>query len=106
VIDRAREKQLQGIIDQKDNTITARDKRITELEAKVKAKNKWIWAFWILVLIAGLYTLLKVRKLIPFVLVIGLFASCLEPVELPQEPPEEKDTTLPRKIDSMVIIID
>lgn len=103
VVDRAREKQLQGKLDEKDGVISARDKRISELEAKVKAKNKWIWMFWILLALCGLYVLLKVRKLVPFVLIIGLFPSCLEQVELPQEPPEERDTTLPKTTDTLRI---
>lgn len=65
VIDRARERQLRGVIDEKDKVISARDKRITELEAKVKAKNKWVWMFWILVALAGGYTLLKLRFKLP-----------------------------------------
>lgn len=65
VIDRARERQLQGVIDEKDNMVSARDKRNSELEAKVKAKNKYVWLFWIaIVLIVG-YTALRLRGKLP-----------------------------------------
>jgi hypothetical protein len=65
VIDRAREKHLLGMLDEKDGVISARDKRITELDAKVKAKNKWIWMFWLLVVLIGGHTVLKITKKIP-----------------------------------------
>jgi hypothetical protein len=65
VRDRAREVELQGKLGEKDNVITVRDERITELESKVKAKNKWIWMFWILVALVGGYTLLKLRSKLP-----------------------------------------
>lgn len=65
VIDRARERQLQGIAEEKNNTISARDKRITDLETKVKARVKWIWMFWVLVAMVGGYTLLKLRFKLP-----------------------------------------
>jgi hypothetical protein len=61
VVDRAREKQLQGIIDQKDSTITARDKRITEMEGL----RKWVWMFWGLVTLLGLYAFVKIRYKLP-----------------------------------------
>lgn len=95
VIDKARETQLRGLNEEKDKTISARDKRITDLEAKVKAKSKWIWMFWILVAILGISIFLKVKKILPFVLVVALFVSCIEerrqdPAE--RETPEERDT--------------
>jgi hypothetical protein len=58
--------QLQGKLDEKDITITARDKRITELEVKVKGLTKWPWLFWALVALIGGYTFLKLRYKLPF----------------------------------------
>jgi hypothetical protein len=63
--DRAKEVELQGKIDEKDKVISARDKSITELEAKVKAKNKWVWMFWGLVVLVGAYTVLKLKTKLP-----------------------------------------
>lgn len=65
VVDRARERYLQGTLDEKDRIISTRDKRISELEVKVKAKNKWIWMFWGLVVLVVGYTLLKLRFKLP-----------------------------------------
>lgn len=65
VRDKAKEVELQGKLDEKDKVITARDKRITELESKVKAKNRWVWMFWVLVALIGGYTLLKLRGKLP-----------------------------------------
>jgi hypothetical protein len=65
VVDKAREKYLQGTLDEKDGIISARDKRITELEGIVKAKRKWVWMFWILVVLACGYALLKLRFKLP-----------------------------------------
>ncbi len=64
--DRAKEVELQGKLDEKDNVISARDKRITELEVKVKAKNKWVWMFWVLVALVGGYTVLILRRKLLF----------------------------------------
>lgn len=65
VVDKAREKQLQGKLDEKDGTITARDTRITELEGKVKALRKWAWLFWGLIAAIVVYTLIKLRFKLP-----------------------------------------
>jgi hypothetical protein len=61
VVDRAREIQLQGTIDEKDATIMARDKRVTELEGL----RKWPWMFWGLVALLGLYVFVKIRYKLP-----------------------------------------
>lgn len=66
VVDKARETQLQGKLNEKDGVISARDKRITELEAKNKQLKKWPWLFWGLLALAGLYTFLKFRFKLPF----------------------------------------
>jgi hypothetical protein len=65
VVDRAREKQMQGKLDEKDAIISTRDKRNTELEADNKALKKWPWLFWILVVLIGGYTFLKLRFKLP-----------------------------------------
>ena len=64
--DRAREVELQGKLDEKEKVITARDKRNSELEAKVKAKNKYVWLFWIAIVLIGGYTVLRLRGKLPF----------------------------------------
>lgn len=61
VVDRARERYLQGLIDEKDKLITGQQKDIQELNSKVKSKNKWIWMFWGLLLLIGGYVLLKLK---------------------------------------------
>jgi hypothetical protein len=66
VVDRAREKQLVGIIDHKDATITARDATVTELRADLKAAQKWKWIFWSIVAAVGIYVFLKLRFKLPF----------------------------------------
>lgn len=66
VIDKAREKQLLGKLDEKDVIVSARDKRITELEAKNNRLKKWPWLFWALVVAIGGYVLLKLRFKLPF----------------------------------------
>lgn len=63
--DRAKEIELQGKLDGKDNVISDRDKRITELEGKVKVKNKWVWMFWIAVVLIVGYTVLRLRGKLP-----------------------------------------
>lgn len=65
VRDRAKEIELQSKSDEKDKVITARDNRITELEGKVKGKNKWIWMFWGLVFLVGGYAALKLKRKLP-----------------------------------------
>lgn len=65
VRDRAKEAELQGKLDEKDKVITARDTRITELESRVKAKNKWVWMFFGLIALVGGYVLLKLRGKLP-----------------------------------------
>lgn len=65
IIDKAREKQLQGKLDEKDVVITARDKRITELEAQVKGLKKWPWMFWgLVVLVIGVIYINQKFKLL------------------------------------------
>lgn len=59
--DRAKEVELQGTVDEKDKVISARDKRNSELEEKVKSKNKWVWMFWGLVVLVGGYAALRLR---------------------------------------------
>jgi hypothetical protein len=65
VVDRAREKQLQGKLDEKDAVVSAKDNRITELESQVKGLKKWPWLFWLLVALvaAGLYLNQKFKLL-------------------------------------------
>lgn len=66
VVDKAREKQLQGKLDEKDGVISARDKRITEQEAKIKGQKKWFWFFWSLVALIGVYAIIKFKLKLPF----------------------------------------
>jgi hypothetical protein len=66
VVDRAREKQLQGKLDEKDGIITIRDKRISEQDAQLKKLKKWPWLFWLTVGLIGGYTFLKLKFKLPF----------------------------------------
>lgn len=65
IVDKAREKQLQGKIDEKDAVITARDKTISEKDAKIKSKNKYVWLFWGLVVLLVGYVFAKIRFKLP-----------------------------------------
>ena len=55
----ARVKYLQGLLDQKDKTITQRDERITTLEEKLSRNRKLLWLFGILLALGILYTTRK-----------------------------------------------
>lgn len=66
VVDRARERQLLGVIDDKNLIITDQQKTIGGLTDKVHDKNKYVWMFWVLVALAGGYTALKIRGKLPF----------------------------------------
>lgn len=66
IVDKAREKQLQGKLEEKDGVVSARDKRITEQEAQVNRLKKWPWLFWGLVALAGLYVFAKLKFKLPF----------------------------------------
>jgi hypothetical protein len=66
VVDKAREKQLQGKLDEKDGTITARDKTISQKDKTIDGLKKWPWLFWILISLIGAYTFLKLRFKLPF----------------------------------------
>lgn len=72
VIDRARERQLLGEIEQlrkkledKDKTISERDKTNGEKDKKIKSLSKWPWLFWGLVALLVVYILLKLRLKLP-----------------------------------------
>jgi hypothetical protein len=66
IVDKAREKQMQGKIDEKDAVISARDKTISEKDAKIKSKNKYVWMFWGLVVLIGVYVFAKLKLKLPF----------------------------------------
>lgn len=61
IVDDAKVKHLQFKIDEKDAIISARDKRITELETKAASLKKWVWWFWGLVVVIAGYVVLKLR---------------------------------------------
>lgn len=65
VVDRAREKYLQGLVDAKDKLNAHYEESIIKLDNKVKAKNKWVWMFWGLVALIAGYTILKLRFKLP-----------------------------------------
>jgi hypothetical protein len=65
VIDHAREAILQGLIDEKDQTITRQQTTIEDLTEKVHAQRKWPWLCWGLVVLIGLYIFLKIRFKFP-----------------------------------------
>jgi hypothetical protein len=66
VVDKAREKQLQGKLDEKDDVISARDETISENAAKIKSQSKWFWLFWGMVGLNILYVFLKLKLKLPF----------------------------------------
>lgn len=63
-VDRARESYLQGMVDQKDATITKQQTTIADKDHKIAKQAKWVWYFWILVAALGLYTFLKIKKIL------------------------------------------
>jgi hypothetical protein len=65
VIDKAREKQLQGLIDKKDFVIAEMQVKANEREDKIKAQRKWFFLFWVLVVAAGIYAFVKIRYKLP-----------------------------------------
>lgn len=68
--DNAKINALQDDLRDRDKTITERDKKISALEIKLYdmtgKRNKWRLWFWILVAIAGTYSLLKIKRIISF----------------------------------------
>jgi hypothetical protein len=65
VVDRARERHLQGMIDQKDGAIVGLQKDNQDLRDNVKRKRKWVWMFLGLIVLIGVYVLAKIRFKIP-----------------------------------------
>jgi hypothetical protein len=65
VVDRAREKYLQGLVDKKDGVITGLQDDNHKLMDKVKAKRKWVWMFWGLIALIAVYVFAKIRFKIP-----------------------------------------
>lgn len=65
VVDRAREKYLQGLVDRKDFVIAEMQVRVNEQQDKIRSQKKWFWLFWGLVVAAGLYAFVKVRYKLP-----------------------------------------
>jgi hypothetical protein len=65
VVDMARVKQLQGLIDKKDFVIAEMQVRVNEQQDKIRSQRKWFWLFWALVIAAGLYSFVKVRYKLP-----------------------------------------
>ncbi len=61
VVDRARERYLQGLIDQKDKTITDLQRQNAGLQDKLVGARKWAWYFWILIGAIGIYTFLRIK---------------------------------------------
>lgn len=66
VVDKAREKQMRGMLDEKDVTIGARDKTISQKDNTIDGLKKWPWLFWALIVLIGGYTFLKLRFKLPF----------------------------------------
>lgn len=65
VVNKAREKQLQGLIDKKDFVIAEMQVRVNDQQDKIRSQRKWFWLFWALVVAAGLYAFVKVRYKLP-----------------------------------------
>lgn len=65
VVDMARVKQLQGLIDKKDFVIAEMQVRVNDQQDKIRSQRKWFWLFWALVVIGGLYTFMKIRFKLP-----------------------------------------
>jgi hypothetical protein len=65
VVDKAREKYLQGLIDQKDGVITGMQKENQGLREKLTASRKWFWLFCGLTALIGAYVFVKIRYKLP-----------------------------------------
>lgn len=65
VIDMARVKQLQGLVDKKDFVIAVMQVKANERDSKIHSQRKWFWLFWVLVVLIGGYTFLKIRFKLP-----------------------------------------
>jgi hypothetical protein len=65
IVDMARVKQLQGLIDKKDFVIAEMQVRVEEQQDKIRGQRKWFWLFWALVVAAGLYAFVKLRYKLP-----------------------------------------
>ena len=65
IVDMARVKQLQGLIDKKDFVIAEMQVKADERDNKIRSQRKWFWLFWGLVVLAGMYAVIKVRYKLP-----------------------------------------
>jgi phosphoglycerol transferase MdoB-like AlkP superfamily enzyme len=65
VVDMARVKYLQGTIDMKDHAMAEMQVMANERENKIRSQRKWFWLFWVLIIIIGGYTFLKLRFKLP-----------------------------------------
>jgi hypothetical protein len=65
VVDHAREAMLQGLVDEKDKTITRQQTKIEDLTDKVHKQRKWPWLFFGLIILIALYIFLKIRLKFP-----------------------------------------
>jgi hypothetical protein len=61
----ARIKQLVGELSGKDETISKRDKVITEQQKTISAKSRWVWYFWLLIALLAGYFFVKFRFKLP-----------------------------------------
>lgn len=65
VVDRAREIFYKSLNEKKDEVITDQQKIIQDQNEKIRAKNKWIWMFWGLIVLIGVYVFAKIRFKFP-----------------------------------------
>jgi hypothetical protein len=66
VPDKAKEKHLQDIADQKDAIITKRDNTISDKDNQIEGLKKYRTIVWVIIAIIGLYIFLKIRYKLPF----------------------------------------
>jgi hypothetical protein len=66
VVDKARERQLQGKLDENEAIRIQQQKDLLKTIDRLDKTKKWPWLFWLLVALIGGYTFIKIRYKLPF----------------------------------------